>query len=71
MGEVVYAERRVKGDNGEYEIVRLSQKVPADPGAAKLWLTNRQPAKWRDKQALEHSGPNGGRSRSRAARRPI
>jgi hypothetical protein len=60
MGEVVFTERRVKATNGEYEIVRLMQSVPADPGAAKLWLTNRQPTRWRDKQAVELSGPDGG-----------
>jgi phage terminase Nu1 subunit (DNA packaging protein) len=49
MGEVTYTERRYKNDAGEYEIIRLSQSVPADPGAAKLWLTNRQKRLWRDK----------------------
>ena len=60
MGEVVFTERRVKTKDGDYEIVRLMQSVPADPGAAKLWLTNRQPKLWRDKQAVEMSGPDGG-----------
>lgn len=59
MGEVVYVERRVKNDDGQHEIIRLSQRVPADPGAAKLWLTNRQPTKWRDKQAVEVTNPDG------------
>lgn len=27
-----------------------------DPGAAKLWLTNRKPTEWRDRQSVEHSG---------------
>lgn len=60
VGEVVFTERRVKNDNGEYEIVRLTQRVPADPGAAKLWLTNRQGRIWRDKQTHEHTGADGG-----------
>lgn len=60
MGEVVFTERRVKTADGGYEIVRLMQSVPADPGAAKLWLTNRQPTRWRDKAAVEISGPDGG-----------
>lgn len=60
MGEVVFTERRVKGANGEYEIIRLMQSVPADPGAAKLWLTNRQPKLWRDKQSVEMTGKDGG-----------
>ena len=53
MGEVVYVEKRVKNDDGGYEVIRLSQQVPSDPGAAKLWLTNRQPGKWRDKQHVD------------------
>lgn len=60
MGEVVFVERRVKTKDGDYEIVRLSQSVPADPGAAKLWLTNRQPKLWREKVVTEHTGPDGG-----------
>jgi hypothetical protein len=60
MGEAVYSEKRFRDDNGEYEIIRLSQSVPSDPGAAKLWLTNRQKNRWRDKQEVEVSGPNGG-----------
>lgn len=55
-GEVVFIEKRVKTDDGKYEIVRLSQQVPADPGAAKLWLTNRRGQNWRDKQEHAHTG---------------
>ena len=54
IGEVVFTERQFRTKEGDYEIVRLSQKVPADPGAAKLWLTNRQPQIWRDKHEVEH-----------------
>lgn len=59
MGEVVFTERRVKGKDGEYEVIRLMQSVPSDPGAAKLWLTNRQPTRWRDKQAVDHTSSDG------------
>ncbi len=40
------------------EIIRADtvEHVAADPSAAKLWLTNRRPADWRDKQEHEHSG---------------
>lgn len=55
-GEVVFVEKRVKDDNGNYEIIRLSQQIPADPGAAKLWLTNRQGRLWREKSHVEQSG---------------
>lgn len=60
MGEVVFTERRVKTADGGYDVIRLMQQVPADPGAAKLWLTNRQPRLWRDKQAVELTGKDGG-----------
>lgn len=56
IGEVTFVERRVKTKDGDYEIVRLSQSVPADPGAAKLWLTNRQPGKWREKTEVALNG---------------
>lgn len=55
-GEVVFVEKRVKNADGTYEVIRLSQQIPGDPGAAKLWLTNRRPAEWRDKHELQHSG---------------
>lgn len=41
-GQPLYAEYR------EY--------FPPDPGAAKLWLTNRNPDDWRDKTEHEHKG---------------
>lgn len=43
------------------EIIRAdtTEHVPPDPSAAKLWLTNRKPDDWRDKQQHEHSGKDG------------
>jgi len=40
------------------QIVRADtvEHVPPDPSAAKLWLTNRKPADWRDKQEVQHDG---------------
>ncbi len=40
------------------EVIRapIAEHVPPDPSAAKLWLTNRKPEQWRDKQEHEHSG---------------
>ncbi len=55
-GEVVFIEKRVKNDDGHYEIIRLSQQVPADPGAAKLWLTNRRGQNWRESKDVNLSG---------------
>lgn len=36
------------------------EHVPADVGAIKYWLGNRAPDQWRERQSLEHSGPDGG-----------
>jgi hypothetical protein len=33
---------------------------PPDPGAAKLWLTNRKPEDWRERVVNEHTGKDGG-----------
>lgn len=40
------------------QIVRAdtTEHVPPDPSAAKLWLTNRKPEDWRDKQEHEVKG---------------
>jgi hypothetical protein len=44
------------------EIVQtpLTKHYPPDTPAASLWLRNRQPKLWRDKQELEHTGADGG-----------
>lgn len=36
-----------------------TEQYPPDTSAASLWLRNRQPKKWRDKQDLELSGRDG------------
>lgn len=36
------------------------EHVPPDPTAAIFWLKNRLPDEWRDRKAVEHSGPDGG-----------
>lgn len=35
-------------------------KIAPDTTAAIFWLKNRRSGEWRDKQELEHSGPDGG-----------
>jgi hypothetical protein len=44
------------------EIVQtpLTKHYPPDTQAASLWLRNRQPKLWRDKQDIEHTGADGG-----------
>jgi hypothetical protein len=34
-------------------VVRYTEKLPPDVGAAKLWLINRQPGRWREHPELE------------------
>ncbi len=36
--------------------VEYTEHYPPDTQAASLWLRNRQPNKWRDKQDIEHGG---------------
>lgn len=38
---------------------KYREHVPPDPGAAKIWLCNRQPAEWREKQTVEHDLSDG------------
>lgn len=40
-------------------IVTLKEEVPPDTAAAFIWLKNRKPKEWRDKQEVEHSGEVG------------
>lgn len=41
-------------------IVQTTKHYPPDTQAASLWLRNRQPDKWRDKQDHELTGKDGG-----------
>ena len=42
------------------DTMEVTKHYPPDTPAATLWLKNRQPKLWREKQELELSGPNGG-----------
>lgn len=45
------------GNTGsDIEEVPYIERYPPDTAAAFIWLKNRQPAQWRDKQEVEHSG---------------
>ena len=55
-----HPEVHVSNYQGEITLTPLTKHYPPDTQAASLWLRNRQPKKWRDKQDLEHSGPDGG-----------
>jgi hypothetical protein len=51
-----YVATKVYLHEGRPVVVEYEEHVPPDPGAAKLWLTNRRPEEWRDKQEHELSG---------------
>lgn len=54
-GEVAFVERVLKkGD--DHQVVTLRQFIPGDVQAQRLWLLNRRPQNWRDKQDMELSG---------------
>lgn len=55
-----FESEKVFQNNGQIVRADLVEHVPPDPGAAKHWLANRRPEAWREKVAVEHSGPNGG-----------
>ncbi len=55
-GETIIAERVMKKAEGEYDIVKVSQFVPGEVAAQRLWLLNRRKGNWRDKVETEHSG---------------
>lgn len=38
---------------------RYTEVHAPDVGAGKFWLSNRQPDRWREMKAVEHSGPGG------------
>jgi hypothetical protein len=43
-------------EGSHYERVPIRKIYPPDTVAAIFWLKNRQSAKWRDKQEVQHSG---------------
>ena len=49
-----YETRETKISNDD--VVTTTKEVAPDTAAAFIWLKNRQPSKWRDKQEIEHSG---------------
>lgn len=56
-----YSHKAVKmfQSGGEILSEEYTEHYPPDTPAASLWLRNRQPALWRDKQELEHTGKDG------------
>lgn len=51
-----HPEQKVFNSNGEIITHDTVKHYPPDTQAASLWLRNRHPKLWRDKQEVEHSG---------------
>ena len=51
-----HPEDKIFNANGEPLVVPTTKHYPPDTVAAIFWLKNRQPAKWRDRQDINHSG---------------
>lgn len=51
-----HEEEKIFCSNGEIVRATTTKHYPPDTSAIKLWLTNRDPDRWRDKQELEVSG---------------
>lgn len=50
-----HPEEKVFNNNGEILRAETVKHYPPDAQAASLWLRNRQPKIWRDKQEVEHT----------------
>lgn len=55
-----HPELKVFCNDGKITTHRTVKHYPPNATSAIFWLKNRSPEKWRDRQSLEHSGPNGG-----------
>lgn len=55
-----HPEEKVFLYKGEPVVVPTTKHHPPDTGAAFIWLKNRQPHLWRDRQNLELTGKDGG-----------
>lgn len=51
---------RIMKQTERIEIVDLSEQVPPETTAGIIWLKNRNPQNWKDKQIIEASGKDGG-----------
>lgn len=60
-----------QGMGSSVEKVPYTEHYPPDTEAAKFFLKNRRPGKWKDKQEHEHSGKDGGPIQQLVAALPI
>lgn len=55
-----FSSEKVFQFQGQVVRANIEEHVPPDTTAQIFWLKNRDRANWRDKQEVEHGGPNGG-----------
>lgn len=53
-----HPEEKIFQHNGRVIRAETTKHYPPDTQAASLWLRNRQPDKWRDKQDIDHGASN-------------
>jgi hypothetical protein len=54
-----YSTEKIFHHQGTITRAQCIEHVPPDPGAAKIWLTNRRSEQWRDKSTTELTGKDG------------
>ena len=54
-----YSTEKIFHHQGTITRAQCIEHVPPDPGAAKIWLTNRRSEQWRDKSTTEVTGKDG------------
>lgn len=54
-----HPDTHVSNYQGEVTLTPIVKHYPPDTAAAFIWLKNRDPNRWRDKQEVEHSGVMG------------
>jgi len=54
-----YSTEKIFHHQGTITRAQCIEHVPPDPGAAKIWLTNRRSDVWRDKSTTELTGKDG------------
>jgi hypothetical protein len=57
-GYTVKETKRQKGDDGEEVETTTEKELPPDTGAMALWLKNRRPSEWRDRQEVINRNVN-------------
>ena len=51
-----HPDTHISNYQGEITETRITKHYPPDTAAAFIWLKNRDPKRWRDKQEVEHTG---------------